>query len=96
MIEFLNNFNLRKDTIEKLLEKETPELFDLNSNEEECIKIIEYLRNIGINCVDELLIYRIDLFYNSKYEVEKEFRKYNINELVSEINNDYTKIDEVF
>ena len=96
MIEFLNNFNLRKDTIEKLLEKETPELFDLNSNEEECIKIIEYLRNIGINCVDELLIYRIDLFYNSKYEVEKEFRKYNINELVSEINNDYTKIDEIF
>jgi len=41
MIEFLNNCNLKKETIEKLLEKETPELFDLNSNEEECIEIIK-------------------------------------------------------
>jgi len=82
MIEFLNNCNLKKETIEKLLEKETPELFDLNSNEEECIEIIQYLRNIGIKCVDELLIYRIDLFYNSKYEIENKLKKYNINEIV--------------
>lgn len=96
MIEFLENCKLRKETIEQLSKKYPSELFDLNANEEECVEIIEYLRDIGINCIDELLLYRTDLFYNSRHEVERMIEKNNISEIVSEINNDFTKIDELF
>ena len=96
MIDFLDNCNLKKETLKELSKKYPSELFDLNSNEDECIEIIKYLRNIGINCVDELLLHRIDIFYNSKNEIQNKFMKYNINEVVAEINNDYTKIDELF
>lgn len=95
MIDYLYEKSITKETIEKLYNNDNIDILSLNSNEEECKKTIDYLRSIGVNCIEDLLINRIELFYNSKYEVEKIFSKYNIPELVSKINDNYEEIDKI-
>ena len=43
-------------------------LYNLSCNQDEVINIIQFLKDNGVNCVDELLIYKIDLFC---YDVQK-------------------------
>lgn len=97
MISFLKKYGIQNDTIEKMLENNSNSyLYDLNSNEEECCKIIEYLLSIGITNIDDLLLYECDLFLKNKKQVEIAFSKYNLNEIVELINTDYNEIDLIF
>lgn len=93
MIDFLEKCNLRKNTL-NILESH-PGIFDLNCNQEECIKIIDYFRKIGISRIDELLLNKMEIFYKSLYEIEEIFLKYNIDDLVDNINDNYQFIDEI-
>lgn len=94
MIDFLKEYNISLKVID-MIKKENSgaNLYNLSCNQEEIKEIINYLRGLGIICVDELLIYRIDLFFNSLDDIKKRFSKYNINDLVNSLNNDYCFID---
>ena len=39
-------------------------IFDLSCNPKDSVEIIKYMRNIGVTNIDELLIYRIDIFFS--------------------------------
>ena len=63
-------------------------------NESECIKIIGYLRKLGITCIKELLIYRIDLFISSYDDILNIFKDVN-HDIINNINKDYSLVDEL-
>ena len=97
MIDFLKEYDIKEETIEKIKEIYSPSiLFDLNCNEVECRKIIIFLKSIGIENIDILLLYEIDLFFKNMKNVELAFSKFNINELVEQINHDYTEIEKLY
>ena len=96
MIDFLKRCNISTYTIKELSKKYSSQLFNLNCNQDECIKVIEYLREIGINNVEELLINKIHLFYETKEDLIKLFSKHNILDLVQRINADYNEVDILF
>ena len=97
MLDFLKEHNISEITIEKLKKTQSPSLlFDLICNDEECVKIINYLKEIGIKNIDELLIYETELFFKNKNKIELAFSKHNINELVELINQDYEEIEVLY
>ena len=95
MVDRLIMCGIKKNTIDKLKERES-EFYCLSLNEEECIKIVTYLNFIGITNIDEILLYRLELFLNSKIEVTEMFEKNDIIEIVKKINDNYENIDSLF
>jgi len=95
MIDFLKGY-ISPNAMKELSNKYPSQLFNLNCNQKECIKIIEYLKELGITNVEELLLNRIELFYEIKNDLEKMFLKHNIPNLVQKINDDYMEIDILF
>lgn len=97
MIDFLKDYGISVETIEDLKRTQSPSfLFDLNCNDEECVKIINYLREIGINNIDELLLYESEIFFKVCKNVITAFSKCDIEELVELINEDASNIEKIY
>ena len=95
MIDFLMISGIKKQTIDKL--KENPSnIYDLSVNKEECVKIITYLKLIGIKVIDELLLNSLGLFFKTKEEVVQLFGNHDLNKMVELINEDSTNIYLLF
>ena len=96
MLDFLKEHNIDDEVI-KRIEKENSKanIYNLYCNSLEVIKILEYFRRLNINSIFDLLIYRIEIFFNSYEDILELFSKYDINSLVLQINNDFTCIDEI-
>lgn len=94
MIDFLKNANISDDVlIEIIKNNDETAIFDLSCNDEDAIEIIKYMRNIGVTNIDELLIYRIGIFFLTFEQFIKRLSKFNIPALVNHINDDYANID---
>ncbi len=94
MIDFLKKTNINEDILIEIIKNNNPSaLSSLSINEDECIKIINYMKEIGFTCIDELLINRIDLFLSSFDKFIKKLSKFNIPVLVQLVNTDYATID---
>lgn len=99
MIDFLKYCNISKETIDKLyLQIDEPILFSLDSNRDECAKIIEILRHIGIDnhIIENILLSRIDVFLMSSDEFIDKIKKIGISNFVEIVNNDWIDIDILF
>ena len=83
MIDFLKDANITDDTIIEIMK----------NNNEDAIQIINYMRGIGITNIDELLIYRIDIFFITFEQFIKRLSKFNVPILVNLINDNYANID---
>lgn len=95
MIDFLLISGVKKQTLDKLKENQS-NVYDLSVNKEECVKIITYLKLIGINVIDELLLNSLGLFFKTKEEVTQLFIKHDLNKIVELINMDSSNIDLLF
>lgn len=97
MIENIELIGLNNEIIKKIEEKLGYDtLLNMACNYENVKKNIDLLRLYNINVIDELLIYRNDVFlYDSNFLTEK-FSKFDIPVFASLVNSDYTMIDEVF
>lgn len=99
MIDFLKYCNISKETIDKLyVQIDEPVLFCLDSNRDECAKIIEILRRIGIDnhIIENILLSRIDVFLMSSDEFIDKIKKIGISNFVEIVNNDWIDIDILF
>lgn len=96
MIDFLRDCDISEDTIDELYDLYSFQLFDLSCNSDEIIKIIDYLRSIGIVNIEDLLINKTDIFYKTKKWIEDKISKYNIDEFVSKVNDNYDEIEIIF
>ena len=95
MIDKLLDYGIKEDTINKIKEIEELE-YSFNTNINNTIDVINYLKSINIVDIDDLLLSVPDLFFKAKVLVEEMFNKKNINELVNLINEDYSNIDLLF
>ena len=94
MIDFLKDANITDDTIIEIMKNNNEaSLFNLSCNDEDAIQIINYMRNIGVTNIDELLIYRIDIFFITFEQFIKRLSKFNVPILVNLINDNYANID---
>ena len=94
MIDFLKDANITDDTIIEIMKNNNEaSLFNLSCNDEDAIQIINYMRGIGITNIDELLIYRIDIFFITFEQFIKRLSKFNVPVLVNLINDNYANID---
>lgn len=94
MIDFLKDANITDNTIIEIMKNNNEaSLFNLSCNDEDAIQIINYMRGIGISNIDELLIYRIDVFTLSFKQFIKRLSNFNIPILVNIVNDNYSNID---
>lgn len=90
---FLIEFGFNENIKNEIIENNSIQMFEaLVINETECIKIISYLRKIGIKTIKELLVYRTDLFLNTFKKIETTFQNIDIT-LINKINEDYSYVD---
>lgn len=94
MIDFLKAADISDDVlIEMIKNNDETAIYDLSCNDEDAIEIIKYMKNIGITNIEELLIYRIDIFFLTFEQFIKRLSKFNIPALVNHINENYANID---
>lgn len=96
MIDFLKKANISDEVILSIMNNYNDAiLYNLSCNADNCLEIINYLKELNIEVIDELLLNRIDLFLNTKEDIVKKFSKYNIPLVVDLINDDYVTIDKI-
>ena len=96
MIEFLKEYGISDNTVDELNNTLFDSmLFNIDNNELEIKKIINYFNEIGIKCIDELLLYDIELFLLPFSQVKDKFEKHDVAKLVEMINNDYEMISQI-
>ena len=97
MIDFLKEYEINDNIINNIKNNNSEStLFDLSCNKDNCIKLINYMKNIGIMNIDELLIYEIDIFFIDYDKLLNKITNYNINEIVRLINTDYNNVDILY
>ena len=93
MIDFLKDCSLNDNEIKEIEEVNTDSnLYNLNSNEFDVVKIIEYLCQNGVQNIRQILMYNIDIFFTSFEEFKDNFDK-KVKKIVSIINMEYNNSD---
>lgn len=96
MIDFLLDYDIKQETINKMEKKYDKTLLYLfNCNEYEIKDIIVYLKGMNISCIDDILVDYIELFLKTYEEFIALIEKYDILKLVEEINKDYHVLEEI-
>lgn len=96
MLDFLKNYGIHDSVISEMEKVNTStNIYNFNCNEYDIGKIIKFLRDLGINCIDQLLINKIELFFFRFEDVKKLFYKYDLYKLVELINQDYNIVDKL-
>lgn len=93
---FLKEYNINEETINEIRRHNGDAVFsDLCVREEETKEIIDYLMSSNIEPIEELLLYKIDLFFMDINDLKNIFEKPNKEEIVNRINEDFFTIDEL-
>lgn len=92
-MNYLIDLGIKKDTIDKIIDINGDAItLSLESNEENITNIINYLKQIGIKNVEQLLIYEIDFFLQDIEEVKEKLKKEDY-EKIFYINSDWYYIE---
>lgn len=82
-----------EDSLRLKYEESILEVFELNKDN--VLKVIDYLKDIGVNNIEELILYKLEFFTKDVDVIIKRFNEYNIGEVVDSINEDITNIDNI-
>ena len=93
-MDFLLDLGFSSDLIEKMEDvNEASLLYDFVCNQENAKEIIDYFREIGINSIDRLLVYKLEIFSIDLEKIKKAFNKYDVFTLVQIVNEDINAIN---
>lgn len=97
MMEFLTLCNISNATIDKIIDNNSQSLLnDVSCNGEECIKIIEYMKELNIKCIDDLLINYLSIFLMDLEKFVKRISKLNVPYFVDCLNKDICTIEFIY
>ncbi len=68
---------------------------DLIYNRDNVILILDYLKELGIKDIDDILILKIDFFFRDIDDIKKHFERYDKDVIVNLINEDISNLDLV-
>ena len=95
MLDFLQKENISKETIDIIYNRlDSNVITSLIDNEEECIKIINLLKDIGINNIEDLLMYETYIFLKQSGRVKDSLKEHDLNTIVNDINEDYSMVEK--
>lgn len=96
-MNFLKEIGIDDNTIEKIIEQNGAAVItNLEANYDNASKIYKILKKININCIDELLIYEIDLFFIDYDILIKNINNLpNLRQFVDSVNDDFFVIEEI-
>jgi hypothetical protein len=95
-MKFLEEYNFSEQFYKDLRTSYEDSTLDIFRIEEYNVKeVINYFKEIGIKPIEELILYKIEIFTKDIEIVKEAFNKYNIKDIVSLINEDITNIDMV-
>ena len=93
MLQFLKDMGISDITILKMINNNSEDiLYDLECDQVNCLEVIKYLQELNIQVIDDLLINEIGMFFKTKEYLANKFSKFNISEIVDDINDDYIAI----
>ncbi len=96
MLQFLKDIGISDITILKMINNNSEDiLYDLECDQVNCLEVIKYLQELNIQVIDDLLINEIGMFFKTKEYLVNKFSKFNISEIVDDINDDYIAIESV-
>ena len=96
MLQFLKDIGISDITILKMINNNYEDiLYDLECDQVNCLEVIKYLQELNIQVIDDLLINEIGMFFKTKEYLANKFSKFNISEIVDDINDDYIAIESV-
>ena len=96
MLQFLKDMGISDITILKMINNNSEDiLYDLECDQVNCLEVIKYLQELNIKVIDDLLINEIGMFFKTKEYLVNKFSKFNISEIVEDINDDYIAIESV-
>ena len=96
MLDFLRNFGITNVVIDEIkVHNSSANLYNFSCNKEDILKILGYLKELGVCCIDELLIHRINIFFIDFEKFKKTYYKLSNSSFIELINEDYAKIDEL-
>lgn len=97
MLAFLKEKGISDTTI-SLIKKynDDASILDLKLNADECLKIITYMQENGFNCLDNLLIYYLNIFLDDYDDFIKKIGKLNIPYFIKCVNEDLTTIEFLY
>ena len=97
MIDFLRDINISEQDIKRIKEYNSePSICNLSCNSINCLKIINYLKEIGVDNIVDLLTYEMDIFLLTFSDFIKKIRFFNIPVFVNAVNDDYNIIREIY
>lgn len=96
MIDFLEECNISRDTINEINAINYPaNIYNFSCHKKEVIDIINYFNSIGLTCIDELLLYKLNIFLLTKEEIANKLNRYLLEEIVKLLNSNYEMIDTI-
>lgn len=96
MLDFLLELGISNNVLIDIRKNNSEaSIYNFSCNKDDVIKIIQFLNGLGINCITQLLIYRLDRFLVSFDSFKKILSDKDMSELIDLLNDDYTAIDEL-
>lgn len=96
-MEFLNEIGIEEDIISEIINHNGEAvLLDIDSYCDNFKLNYEILKEIGITCINELLIYKLDVFFLDSEVLKQSLKDVsNLENFVHNVNTDFFSIDEI-
>lgn len=93
-MDFLIDNGISKDVIVEIEDYNDDSLvYNFICNEANAVKVLEYFKSIGIEAINRLLVYKLEVFLIDYKSIVKAFNNYDVSVLVQLINDDINAIN---
>ena len=83
MIDFLKDYGISEMVINQIEDINVYEnLYNFNCNQDNVIEIINYLRELNFEYIDDLLVNKLDLFFMTISEFKNKYNQDNLSSLM--------------
>lgn len=93
-MDFLRELGISDDIIHRMeMANDRALTFNFICSKDNVVKNIEYLRDIGVEVIELLLIYRIEFFLIEHNKLKNKFDSFEVSALVQLINEDINAVN---
>lgn len=96
MKEKLENLGVSSYVYEELINTDPATLSNLELNWDTVSQNIQYLKSLGLTCIDELLLYSSLVFMLNPSDLENKIKRLDKDTFTAEVNEDFFKIEKLY
>lgn len=96
MKEKLETLGVSSYVYEELINTDPATLSNLELNWDTVSQNIQYLKSLGLTCIDELLLYSSLVFMLNPSDLENKIKRLDKDVFTAEVNEDFFKIEQLY